>query len=128
MLLGGHTIDKVRGVGRARAGIIRSFQNLELFDHLTVEENIRTACEPRDRLSYLRDLVFPRKHRSDRLPTQSSRNSVWPLTLTGSRRTCISHNAACSPLRALSPRNRPFSSSTSPQPGWTRLAAPSWVR
>jgi len=44
---------------RARAGIGRSFQQLELFDSLTVRENLLTACERRDRGAYLTDLVRP---------------------------------------------------------------------
>jgi sulfate-transporting ATPase len=61
VLLGGVPIDNLNAVKRARAGLIRSFQNLELFDDLSVEENIRAASEPRNRLAYLSDLVYPKK-------------------------------------------------------------------
>ena len=44
---------------RARAGLSRSFQSLELFEDSTVLDNLRAASDPRDRLSYLRDLVRP---------------------------------------------------------------------
>ena len=44
---------------RARAGIGRSFQSLELFDDLTVLENILAACDARDQLAYVTDLVAP---------------------------------------------------------------------
>ena len=44
---------------RARAGLSRSFQSLELFDDLTVRENLLAAADPRDRLAYLTDLVVP---------------------------------------------------------------------
>jgi sulfate-transporting ATPase len=44
---------------RARAGISRSFQSLELFEDATVLDNLRAASDPRDRLSYVRDLVHP---------------------------------------------------------------------
>ena len=44
---------------RARAGLSRSFQSLELFDDLTVRENLLAAADPRDRLAYLTDLVRP---------------------------------------------------------------------
>jgi ABC-type branched-subunit amino acid transport system ATPase component/ABC-type branched-subunit amino acid transport system permease subunit len=43
---------------RARAGLSRSFQSLELFDDLTVRENLLAAADPRDRLAYVTDLVF----------------------------------------------------------------------
>ncbi len=44
---------------RSRAGLSRSFQSLELFDDLTVRENVLAAADPRDRLAYLTDLVRP---------------------------------------------------------------------
>ncbi len=44
---------------RARAGLNRSFQSLELFDDLTVLENMQAASDPRDRLAYVSDLVYP---------------------------------------------------------------------
>jgi sulfate-transporting ATPase len=45
---------------RARSGISRSFQSLELFEDATVLENLRIASDPRDRISYVRDLVWPK--------------------------------------------------------------------
>jgi ABC-type branched-subunit amino acid transport system ATPase component/branched-subunit amino acid ABC-type transport system permease component len=44
---------------RARAGLSRSFQSLELFDDLSVLENMQAASDPRDRLAYVSDLVHP---------------------------------------------------------------------
>ena len=44
---------------RARAGLGRSFQSLELFDDLTVLENIQAASDNRDRRAYLTDLFRP---------------------------------------------------------------------
>lgn len=44
---------------RSRAGIGRSFQALELFEDMTVIDNLKAASEPRDFLSYLRDLIWP---------------------------------------------------------------------
>jgi sulfate-transporting ATPase len=44
---------------RARAGLARSFQSLELFDDLSVEENVLAASESRDRRAYLTDLFRP---------------------------------------------------------------------
>jgi ABC-type branched-subunit amino acid transport system ATPase component/branched-subunit amino acid ABC-type transport system permease component len=46
---------------RARAGLSRSFQALELFGDLSVRENMLAACERRDSLAYVRDLFRPGK-------------------------------------------------------------------
>lgn len=43
----------------ARRGVTRSFQSLELFDDMTVLDNLRVASEPRDALAYLTDLIRP---------------------------------------------------------------------
>jgi sulfate-transporting ATPase len=44
---------------RVRAGVARSFQGLELFEDLTVLENVHAACDKRDRLSYVSGFVRP---------------------------------------------------------------------
>lgn len=44
---------------RSRAGVGRSFQALELFEDMTVIDNLKAASESQDFLSYLRDLVWP---------------------------------------------------------------------
>ncbi len=44
----------------SRAGVARSFQALELFDDMSVLDNLRVAAEPRSWRSYLLDLVYPR--------------------------------------------------------------------
>jgi ABC-type branched-subunit amino acid transport system ATPase component/ABC-type branched-subunit amino acid transport system permease subunit len=44
---------------RARCGLARSFQALELFEDMTVAENLQTASEPRDALAMATDLVRP---------------------------------------------------------------------
>jgi ABC-type branched-subunit amino acid transport system ATPase component/ABC-type branched-subunit amino acid transport system permease subunit len=58
---GGQPIDRVTATGRARAGIGRTLQGLELFEDLTVLENLTVGSESRSSLSYLRDLVRPRQ-------------------------------------------------------------------
>jgi ABC-type branched-subunit amino acid transport system ATPase component/ABC-type branched-subunit amino acid transport system permease subunit len=48
---------------RARAGLSRSFQSLELFTDLTVQENVAVACQRSGRWPYFTDLVWPRRIR-----------------------------------------------------------------
>jgi ABC-type branched-subunit amino acid transport system ATPase component/ABC-type branched-subunit amino acid transport system permease subunit len=57
--LEGNDLTSMNATKRARAGVSRSFQSLELFGDATVIDNLRAASDPRDRLSYLRDLVHP---------------------------------------------------------------------
>ena len=59
LLLDGVEISKWSATKRARAGMGRSFQSLELFEDSTVLDNLRAASDPRDVGSYLRDLVWP---------------------------------------------------------------------
>lgn len=61
--LNGESIDSWSAANRARAGIIRSFQSLELFDDLSVEDNLRVASEQARRRHYLTDLIRPGKGR-----------------------------------------------------------------
>jgi len=60
VVLDGVVLTKKDAAARARAGLSRSFQSLELFEDSTVLDNLRAASDPRDRLSYLVDLVYPR--------------------------------------------------------------------
>jgi sulfate-transporting ATPase len=46
-------------VRRARAGVRRSFQSLELFEEVSVAENLHAGTGERTRFSGLRDLVWP---------------------------------------------------------------------
>ncbi|HST37999.1 MAG TPA: ABC transporter ATP-binding protein, partial [Conexibacter sp.] len=57
--LDGRRIDGLGAQRRARAGIGRSFQSLELFEDVTVAENLVTAGDRRDVRAYLSDLVRP---------------------------------------------------------------------
>ncbi len=57
--LDGRELAGASATKRARAGLSRSFQSLELFEDATVLDNLRAASDPRDRWSYLFDLVHP---------------------------------------------------------------------
>jgi sulfate-transporting ATPase len=52
-------LSRQPAVKRARAGVARSFQSLELFEDSTVFENLSVAADPQDFRSYLVDLVWP---------------------------------------------------------------------
>jgi sulfate-transporting ATPase len=57
--LDGRNLMGLAPARRARAGVSRSFQSLELFEDASVFDNLRAASDPRDKVSYLRDLVYP---------------------------------------------------------------------
>ena len=59
VLLDGVEITRLSPHARARRGLVRSWQSLELFEALSVEENILVAAEKRDPWSYIIDLVLP---------------------------------------------------------------------
>lgn len=61
IVLDDHDITRVPPAHRSRQGLSRSFQSLELFEDATVLENLQSAWEPRDRLSYITDLFYPRR-------------------------------------------------------------------
>jgi sulfate-transporting ATPase len=58
--LDGVDVSALSVAKRVRSGVSRSFQSLELFEDSTVLDNLRAASDPRDRISYLRDLVYPK--------------------------------------------------------------------
>ncbi|HXY94981.1 MAG TPA: ATP-binding cassette domain-containing protein [Acidimicrobiia bacterium] len=59
VVLDGRDVSKWSARRRARAGLGRSFQSLELFESMTVYENLRAASDRRDPLAYLVGLVWP---------------------------------------------------------------------
>jgi ABC-type branched-subunit amino acid transport system ATPase component len=59
ILIDGRDLRRSSARQRAQAGLGRSFQSLELFDDLTVADNLRVAADKRTTWSYLGDLVHP---------------------------------------------------------------------
>jgi ABC-type branched-subunit amino acid transport system ATPase component/branched-subunit amino acid ABC-type transport system permease component len=57
--LEGQEISRWSPARRARAGLGRSFQSLELFEDSTVFDNLLTASDPADHLAYVKDIVWP---------------------------------------------------------------------
>jgi ABC-type branched-subunit amino acid transport system ATPase component len=64
ILLGGRAIEGLAPHRRARLGLSRTWQSLELFDDLSVGENVLVAERPVRLASMLADLVWPDRHRS----------------------------------------------------------------
>ena len=61
----GHDLTGVPPHRRAHLGLARTFQSVELFDDLTVRENLRAAANRRTVWQSLRDLVAPRWHNDE---------------------------------------------------------------
>lgn len=61
ILLDGDPLGSLRTHQRARLGVVRSFQSLELFEDITVRENLAAAADRRDLRSYGRALLGPEK-------------------------------------------------------------------
>jgi ABC-type branched-subunit amino acid transport system ATPase component/ABC-type branched-subunit amino acid transport system permease subunit len=59
--LGGKALGRFGPARRCREGLARSFQSLELFDDLTVEDNLRAASESHSPWTYFCDLIWPRR-------------------------------------------------------------------
>lgn len=59
ILLGDRDISSWPTYKRSRAGLVRSFQTLELLEDMTVLDNLRAAGDAQDALSYFLDLVRP---------------------------------------------------------------------
>ncbi len=56
---GGTAIDKWSVERRARAGIVRSWQAVELFEEMTVRDNLLVAADDQSRRKYVTDLLRP---------------------------------------------------------------------
>lgn len=62
MTLGDDSIGGWGASRRSNAGLRRSFQSLELFEDVTVEDNIKSGADQGGALSWLTDLVWPGTH------------------------------------------------------------------
>jgi ABC-type branched-subunit amino acid transport system ATPase component/branched-subunit amino acid ABC-type transport system permease component len=61
VLVDGVSVDKLTPVRRARAGMSRSFQSLELFEDMSIADNLRVASDKCPASRYLADLVWPQR-------------------------------------------------------------------
>ena len=60
----GQEINSMPVHARARLGLGRTWQSLELFDDLTIQENVQVAAERQSTKNFLLDLVNPSRKRS----------------------------------------------------------------
>ena len=122
--LGGDELSALPAHGRARAGIARSWQSLELIEDLTVLDNLRAASDSGRWWSVLVDLVRPKRGK----PTAAMLSAIH---VARPRRPCRPRSRASSPpvsaswLRLLvrSPASRRSSSSMSRAQGSTSTSA-----
>jgi sulfate-transporting ATPase len=59
VLLEGEALNRRSPRQRSLRGLTRSFQSLELFDDMSVGDNVRVASDPRSRAAFLLDLLRP---------------------------------------------------------------------
>ena len=64
--LGGREMSGLPAHRRAHAGLGRTWQSLELFDDLTVAENLQVAAERQSVRGFVADIVHPRRNRDGR--------------------------------------------------------------
>jgi len=107
VLLDGKDVSTWRPERRARAGIARSWQGVELFEELTIRDNLLVAEDTGSLVHYLRDLVW-RDHRSlspfaesvvddlglrEMLDQRPATLSLGMIKLVGIARTIVSNPA-----------------------------------
>lgn len=76
VVFNGHSLTGMPPHQRARHGLSRTFQSLELFEDLTVRENLQTAAARHRWWSVVTDLVLPHRAVDDN-------NLAWVLSLLG---------------------------------------------
>ncbi len=82
--LAGREITKAPTWKRGKAGVVRTFQNLEIFTNMSVLENVMTGAHRNIRYNML-DALFktPRYHRAERLCREDARERLAFVGLEG---------------------------------------------
>ena len=126
----GDYIEKATPGVMHRAGLSRTFQNLDLMDDLSVEDNVRlgAACDSRATLIEAA-LGLPRSHTETRQRKANARATLEQLDIANLSRLAVSELSygIAGASKWLAPwRARPGSCcSTSPPQAWVRTRAPS---
>ena len=120
--LDGRGLDGLAAHGRAGRGLARTWQSLELFDDLSVRENLAVASYRPSAWSTTKEVLSTAGHEHGP-PTRPSSSSAWSRRRTRCRTSFPRASASWSGSRVLSRRSPGFSASTSPRRGWTRARA-----
>jgi branched-chain amino acid transport system ATP-binding protein len=80
VLLHGEDVSERPPHDRARRGLVRTWQSMELFDDLTIEENCRVAAEPATTRQAVRD-VLGRSRRADAEAAERARDALEQVGL-----------------------------------------------
>ena len=75
---GGNDVTSERPAARARRGLVRTFQSLELFEDLTVLDNVLVAASPSRWYSMLIDVVWPQRNAQ-----RGVADAQWALEVVG---------------------------------------------
>jgi sulfate-transporting ATPase len=96
MQLDNVSINTLSATQRARKGLVRSFQSLELFEDMTVGENLLAASERPRRWQAATDLIWPRRPRTSEAAAMAARDfglqpflAVVPAGLSHSKRRLL---------------------------------------
>ncbi len=87
--LAGRSLTSAPAYARARAGLVRTFQSVELFDDLSVRQNLAVAALPVRWWGPLVDAVAPRRGRH--ADVDDALDAVGLLELADARPTDLSH-------------------------------------
>ncbi len=77
VLVDGISLNGLSPSQRARRGLLRTFQSLELFDDLTVEQNCYAAAEEPRRRDLILDMVKPRRQ------SRATDQVEWAMSVVG---------------------------------------------
>ena len=79
ILLNGKSINKLQRHHLANLGVARTFQNIELFSNATVLDNLLVACHSKRQNSFLSELFFLPKVRSQELEFRETVEKIIDL-------------------------------------------------
>ncbi len=117
--LHGRDVSRWRPHRRAKAGLARTFQLLQVFESMSVRDNLKTAAQEHIGSMARRLFQRPDMGLNDR-STGSSNGSGSPISPTSGRATSAMASRSCSIRRWHSCPDRQRSSSTSPPVASTR--------